>query len=284
MGILALHSKKVRKDLVGIAYYGMYALQHRGQEGAGYTICDSITNGEVRIKTVKNVGLVSDVFKIEDFQKYEGNILIAHTRYGSKNTISIRNCQPIGGESAMGYISLVHNGDLLNKEELKQELLNNGSLFQTGIDTEIILKFLSIYGKFGYKEAVLKTIEKLKGCFALGIIINDKLIAVRDPEGLRPLCLGRIVEDDMYVLASESCALDAIGAEFVRDIEAGEMVVIDDNGVESIKYKPSTKKASSFEYIYFARPDSSIDGQDVYQARLNMGREMWKATNRKIFV
>jgi len=225
MGILALHSKKVRKDLVGIAYYGMYALQHRGQEGAGYTICDSKTNNEVRIKTVKNIGLVSDVFKVEDFQKYTGNILIAHTRYGSKNTVSIRNCQPIGGESAMGYISLVHNGDLSNREELKQELLNNGSLFQTSIDTEIILKFLSINGKYGYKEAVLKTVEKLKGCFALGIIINDKLIGVRDPEGLRPLCLGRIPEDDMYVLASESCALDAIGAEFVRDIEAGKKVL-----------------------------------------------------------
>ena len=246
MGILALHSKKVRKDLVGIAYYGMYALQHRGQEGAGYTICDSITNGEVRIKTVKNVGLVSDVFKVEDFQKYIGNILIAHTRYGSKNTVSARNCQPIGGESAMGYISLVHNGDISNQVELKQELLKNGSLFQTAIDTEIILKLLSINGKYGYKEAVLKTVKKLKGCFALAIIINDKLIGVRDPEGLRPLCLGKIVKDDMYVLASESCALDAIGAEFIRDIEAGEMVVIDDNGVESIKYKPSTKKASSF--------------------------------------
>ena len=276
MGILALHSKKVRKDLVGIAYYGMYALQHRGQEGAGYTICDSITNGEVRIKTVKNVGLVSDVFKVEDFQRYTGNILIAHTRYGSKNTMSIRNCQPIGGESAMGYISLVHNGDLLNKDELKQELLANGSLFQTGIDTEIILKFLSIYGKYGYKEAVLRTIEKLKGCFALAMIINDKLIGVRDPEGLRPLCLGKIVEDDMYVLASESCALDAIGAEFVRDIEAGEMVVIDDNGVESIKYKPSTKKASSFEYIYFGRPDSVIDGISVYDFRHQTGRCLYE--------
>jgi len=254
MGILALHSKKVRKDLVGIAYYGMYALQHRGQEGAGYTICDSITNGEVRIKTVKNVGLVSDVFKVEDFQKYIGNILIAHTRYGSKNTVSARNCQPIGGESAMGYISLVHNGDLLNKVELKQELLANGSLFQTGIDTEIILKLLSIYGKYGYKGAVLKTVEKLRGCFTLAMIINDKLIGVRDPEGLRPLCLGKIVEDDMYVLASESCALDAIGAKFVRDIEAGEMVVIDDNGVESIKYKPSRKKASSGRCLYEQNP------------------------------
>ena len=272
MGILALHSKKVRKDLVGIAYYGMYALQHRGQEGAGYTICDSITNDEVRMKTIKNVGLVSDVFKVEDFQKYTGNILVAHTRYGSANTASIRNCQPIGGESAMGHITLTHNGDLANAKELREELMENGSLFRTSIDAEIILKLLSINGKYGYKDAVINTVKKLKGCFALALIINDKLIGVRDPEGLRPLCLGRIVEDDMYVLASESCALDAIGAEFVRDIQAGEMVVIDQSGIESIKYQPSTKKASSFEYIYFGRPDSVIDGISVYEFRHQSGK------------
>ena len=275
MGILALHSKKVRKDLVGIAYYGMYALQHRGQEGAGYTICDSITNDEVRMKTIKNVGLVSDVFKVEDFQKYTGNILVAHTRYGSANTASIRNCQPIGGESAMGHITLTHNGDLANAKELREELMENGSLFRTSIDAEIILKLLSINGKYGYKDAVINTVKKLKGCFALALIINDKLIGVRDPEGLRPLCLGRIVEDDMYVLASESCALDAIGAEFVRDIEAGEMVVIDQNGIESIKYQPSTKKASSFEYIYFGRPDSVIDGISVYEFRHQSGKYLY---------
>ena len=276
MGILALHSKKVRKDLVGIAYYGMYALQHRGQEGAGYTICDSITNDEVRMKTIKNVGLVSDVFKVEDFQKYTGNILVAHTRYGSANTASIRNCQPIGGESAMGHITLTHNGDLANAKELREELMENGSLFRTSIDAEIILKLLSINGKYGYKDAVIDTVKKLKGCFALALIINDKLIGVRDPEGLRPLCLGRIVEDDMYVLASESCALDAIGAEFVRDIEAGEMVVIDQNGIESIKYQPSTKKASSFEYIYFGRPDSVIDGISVYEFRHQSGKYLYE--------
>ena len=276
MGILALHSKKVRKDLVGIAYYGMYALQHRGQEGAGYTICDSITNDEVRMKTIKNVGLVSDVFKVEDFQKYTGNILVAHTRYGSANTASIRNCQPIGGESAMGHITLTHNGDLANAKELREELMENGSLFRTSIDAEIILKLLSINGKYGYKDAVINTVKKLKGCFALALIINDKLIGVRDPEGLRPLCLGRIVEDDMYVLASESCALDAIGAEFVRDIEAGEMVVIDQNGIESIKYQPSTKKASSFEYIYFGRPDSVIDGISVYEFRHQSGKYLYE--------
>ena len=276
MGILALHSKKVRKDLVGIAYYGMYALQHRGQEGAGYTICDSITNDEVRMKTIKNVGLVSDVFKVEDFQKYTGNILVAHTRYGSANTASIRNCQPIGGESAMGHITLTHNGDLANAKELREELMENGSLFRTSIDAEIILKLLSINGKYGYKDAVINTVKKLKGCFALALIINDTLIGVRDPEGLRPLCLGRIVEDDMYVLASESCALDAIGAEFVRDIEAGEMVVIDQNGIESIKYQPSTKKASSFEYIYFGRPDSVIDGISVYEFRHQSGKYLYE--------
>ncbi|RXZ69321.1 amidophosphoribosyltransferase [Fusobacterium necrophorum] len=275
MGILAVHSKKLRNDLVGIGYYGMYALQHRGQEGAGYTICDTITENKVRQKTIKDVGLVSDVFLAEDFQKFTGNILIAHTRYGSASTGSSRNCQPIGGESSMGMISLVHNGDLANKEDLKQELIENGMLFHTAIDTEIILKYLSIYGKYGYREAVLKTVERLKGCFALAMIINDKLIGVRDPEGLRPLCLGKI-QEDMYVLASESCALDAIGAEFVRDIKAGEMVIIDNQGVESIQYQESHKKASSFEYIYFARPDSVIDGMSVYEFRHTTGRYLYQ--------
>ena len=124
MGILAVHSKKVRNDLVGIGYYGMYALQHRGQEGAGYTICDTITDNIVRQKTIKNVGLVSDVFLAEDFQRFTGNILIAHTRYGSASTGSSRNCQPIGGESAMGMISLVHNGDLSNQEEFSVTVPN----------------------------------------------------------------------------------------------------------------------------------------------------------------
>lgn len=275
MGILAIHSKTLRNDLVGIGYYGMYALQHRGQEGAGYTICDTISNNEVRQKTIKNVGLVSDVFLAKDFQKYTGNILVAHTRYGSATTVSVRNCQPVEGESAMGLISLVHNGDLSNQKELKQELLESGSLFQTAIDTEIILKYLSNFGKYGDREAVLKTVAKLKGCFALAMIINDKLIGVRDPEGLRPLCLGKIGEE-MHVLASESCALDAIGAEFVRDIEAGEMVIIDNQGVESIKYQESTKKASSFEYIYFARPDSVIDGISVYEFRHATGKYLYE--------
>ena len=275
-GIFALYSKKLRSDLAGLAYYGMYALQHRGQESAGFSIIDTLTDNETRMKTVKGKGLVADVFSLKDLQSYVGNILIGHLKYATEGGASAHSYQPLRGESLMGKVSIVHNGNLINTEEVKKELLENGSIFQTKTDTEIILKLLGKNAKYGYKEAVLNTLKKIDGAFAIAVIIEDKLIGVRDPLGIRPLCLGE-TEDGVYALSSESCALDAINAKFIRDIEPGEIVIIDEKGVESIKYDIRDKKSySSFEYIYFARPDSVIDGINVYSSRHEAGKLLYK--------
>ncbi len=275
-GIFALYSKELRNDLVGLAYYGMYALQHRGQESAGFSIFDTISGDRQRQKTVKGGGLVSDVFTEEYLSGYDGNILIGHLKYATEGGASRHSYQPLRGESALGKVSIVHNGNLINGQELKQKLMENGSLFQTKTDTEIILKLIGKNAKYGYREGIIKTLKELEGAFAIAVILGDKLIGARDPLGIRPLCLGR-TEDGIYVLSSESCALDGIGAEFIRDIEPGEVVIIDEYGVESIVYDVREKKYySSFEYIYFARPDSIIDGLSVYHVRHESGRLLYE--------
>lgn len=275
-GIFALYSKELRTDLVGLAYYGMYALQHRGQESAGFSIADTISENEMKLKTVKGKGLVADVFSLDDLQSYTGNILIGHLKYATEGGASSHSYQPLRGESIMGKVSIVHNGNLVNMKEVKEELMENGSLFQTKTDTEIILKLLGKNAKYGYRQSVLNTLKKLDGAFAIGIIAENKLIGVRDPLGIRPLCLGKR-NDGVHVLASESCALDAINAKFIRDIEPGEIVIIDENGIESIKYDIREKKSySSFEYIYFARPDSVIDGISVYASRHEAGKLLYE--------
>ena len=275
-GIFALYSKKLRSDLAGLAYYGMYALQHRGQESAGFSIIDTSSNNETRMKTVKGKGLVADVFSLEDLQSYVGNILVGHLKYATEGGASAHGYQPLRGESLMGKVSIVHNGNLVNTEKVKKELMENGSIFQTKTDTQIILKLLGKNAKYGYKEAMLNTLKKIDGAFAIAVIVEDKLIGVRDPLGIRPLCLGE-TEDGVYALSSESCALDAINAKFIRDIEPGEIVIIDEKGVESIKYDIRDKKSySSFEYIYFARPDSVIDGINVYSSRHEAGKLLYE--------
>ena len=275
-GIFALYSKELRNDLVGLAYYGMYALQHRGQESAGFSIFDTISGDRQRQKTIKGGGLVSDVFTEEYLKGYDGNILIGHLKYATEGGASRHSYQPLRGESALGKLSIVHNGNLINGQELKQKLMENGSLFQTKTDTEIILKLIGKNAKYGCREGMLKTLKELEGAFAIAVILGNKLIGARDPLGIRPLCLGR-TEDGIYVLSSESCALDGIGAEFIRDIEPGEVVIIDEDGVESIVYDTREKKYySSFEYIYFARPDSIIDGLSVYHVRHESGRLLYE--------
>ena len=275
-GIFALYSKELRNDLVGLAYYGMYALQHRGQESAGFSIFDTISEDRQRQKTVKGDGLVSDVFTEEYLRGYDGNILVGHLKYATEGGASRHSYQPLRGESALGKVSIVHNGNLVNGHELKDKLMENGSLFQTKTDTEIILKLIGKNSKYGYREGILKTLKELEGAFAIAAILGNKLIGARDPLGIRPLCLGR-TEDGIYILSSESCALDGIGTEFIRDIEPGEVIIIDENGVESIIYDVREKKYySSFEYIYFARPDSIIDGLSVYHVRHESGRLLYE--------
>lgn len=277
-GIFSLYAKNTRDDLVSIAYYGLYALQHRGQESAGLTVCDALTPSEegIRHKTIKGKGLVSDVFSVEDLKNYVGNILVGHVKYGNEGETSKRSYQPLRGDSLLGKISLVHNGNLSNSDEVFQNLLERGAMIQTDTDAELILQLIGLNAKYGYKDAILKTIEQLKGAFAFCVIVEDKLVAVRDPFGTRPLCLGKF-KDGMYILASESCAIDSVGAEFIRDIEPGEMLILDQNGMESIHYQKQEERFySSFEYIYFARPDSVIDGLSVYNVRHACGRYLYE--------
>ena len=282
-GVIAFHSNKIRENLTSLAYIGMQALQHRGQECAGMTICDSITENKIRHKTLKDMGLVSEVFSINELLKYKGNILIGHVRYATTGIVTVDNAQPFSGDSGMGNISLAHNGNLIKIEKLKEKLMKDGITFHATSDTEVILKLLGRNAKYGMREALLKTLDVIEGAFALVIIINDKLIGIRDPRGIRPLCMGQR-KDGTYVLASETVALDTVNAKYIRDIDAGEMIIIDENGIESIKYlellennrKNEGKASCAFEYVYFARPDSIIDGIDVYQVRHDAGRYLYE--------
>lgn len=275
-GVFAMYSPVLRSDLAPLTYYGLYALQHRGQESAGMTLCDSFGENRVRHKTIKGMGLVSEVFSVEDLRSYTNNIVIGHVRYSTTGSSNIQNCQPLGGESMMGKISIAHNGNLVNIQKLKEELLEEGSLFQSTSDTELILKLLGKNSKYGLEESIRRMLSRITGSFALVMIINNKLVGIRDAQGIRPLCLGK-KDDGTFVLSSETCALDTIGAEFVRDIEPGEFVIIDENGVGSYRFNTSAIKAPcSFEYIYFARPDSVIDGIDVHSVRYEAGKCLYR--------
>ncbi len=275
-GIFAMYSPKLRSDLAALTYYGLYSLQHRGQESAGMTMCDTFSESRIRHKTIKNMGLVSEVFSVDDLRNYTSNIIIGHVRYSTTGSSNIQNCQPLGGESMMGKISIAHNGNLVNIQRLKNQLYVEGSLFQSTSDTELILKLIAKNAKYGIKEAVTNMLSKITGSFALVMIINDKLVAVRDAQGIRPLCLGK-KDNDTYVFASETCALDTIGATFIRDVEPGEVIIISSEGLESFKFSTNTVKAPcSFEYIYFARPDSVIDGIDVHTVRYEAGKCLYE--------
>jgi amidophosphoribosyltransferase len=192
-------------------------------------------------------------------------------RYSTTGESYVANAQPLVVKYKGGSIALAHNGNLINAASLRDELEDKGSIFQTSIDSEVIANLIARNYRLGFKEAIIHSVQRIKGAYALTIICENKLIGVRDPNGLRPLCVGKL--GDGYVLASESCALDVTGAEFIRDIEPGEMVVIDEKGIESIKFNDNTRKAlCSFEFVYFARPDSNLDGKSVYNSRRNAGR------------
>ncbi len=268
-GVIGINSFS-GQDVSKLAYLGLYALQHRGQESAGIA---SNYNGEIILR--KSMGLVEDALSEEDLNALKGPVAIGHVRYTNNADLDVINAQPLVGKTKYGQISIAHNGALVNGNSLKELLVDSGVLFQTNIDSEVILNLVVRNAAKGVEKGLKTALNLIKGAYALTLAKDDMLIGIRDPYGIRPLILGKT--DDNYILASESCALDAIGATIERDIEAGEMVIIRGQEIESIKYSEKTENnLCSFEYIYFARPDSVIDGLAVHTARVNLGKMLYE--------
>ncbi len=267
-GVFGILSSGTKTDPAEAAYYGLFALQHRGQESAGIAVSKKGV-----IDYHKDMGLVAEVFK-NGLDKLSGaQSAIGHVRYSTTGDSHLANAQPLVINSRKGSLALVHNGNLINAKQLRDELESQGAIFQTTIDTEIIASLIAKNSDDGIIDAVKKTMETIKGSYALVIMTPDKIIGVRDPKGIRPIALGKI--GGSYVLASESCAFDTIGAEFIRDLRPGEIVEIDKKGLRSHQGPRADETALCiFEYVYFARPDSDIDGISVHRAREMAGAQL----------
>jgi amidophosphoribosyltransferase len=253
-----------------LTYYGLFALQHRGQESAGIVTCDDGQFHEHR-----GMGLVSQVFLPGTLDRLVGSNAIGHTRYSTTGSSHIRNAQPLTGNCRLGQIAIAHNGNLTNAARVRDELEEQGQMFQTSVDSEIILNLLAQPCiRPGRDNNLIETVRRIEGAYSLAILTERELIGVRDPHGFRPLSIGKL--DGAYVLSSETCAFDLIHADFVRDVEPGEIVIIDQNGLRSIKAFPDHKERAFciFEYVYFARPDSTIANRNVYKVRVEMGRQL----------
>ena len=251
-----------------LTYYGLFALQHRGQESAGIVTSEG---PNCLFRRHVAMGLVSQVFSPSDLEGLTGTRAIGHVRYSTTGSSNIKNAQPLMGESGRGQIAIGHNGNLINAALLREELEQKGSIFQTTVDSEIILHLLA---QPNTPSGVLAALRKVQGAFTLVVMTDRQIIGVRDPFGFRPLVLGRL--DGAYILSSETCAFDLIHAEFIREIEPGEVVIIDENGVRSERpFAEEKKKAFCiFEYVYFARPDSIMTNINVAKVRTSMGREL----------
>lgn len=262
-------------DCARTTYYGLYALQHRGQESCGIAVSDT-SGPKGKVLSSKDMGLVNEAFTPEIMEKLKGDIGVGHVRYSTAGSSTRENAQPLVLNYVKGTLALAHNGNLINAPELRKELEYTGAIFQTTIDSEVIAYFIARerLNSKTVEEAVGRAMKKIKGAYSLIIMSPRKLIGARDPFGFRPLCIGK--RDNSYVLASETCALDTIGATFVRDVEPGEIVTISpEKGIESDKSMCIPKEQHArcvFEYIYFARPDSFVDGMSVYNSRILAGR------------
>ena len=271
-GVIGVY--RTEKNAARHAYYGLFALQHRGQECAGIAVNQG---GDIEVK--KGMGLVADVFNEQALNELQGNIAIGHVRYSTAGDKDVRNAQPLVAKYKKGDIGLAHNGNLVNADNIREILEDSGVIFHSTTDSESILNLIARYSSKGIENGIKNTMSLLKGAYALVLTTDNSLIGIRDPHGLRPLCIGKI--SDGYVLASESCALDVVDAEFIRDVEPGEIVIINEDGIRSIE--PSSmcqKHLCVFEHIYFARPDSILDGDNVYDFRVHTGRLL--ARQRKI--
>ena len=261
-------------EAANMAYLGLYSLQHRGQESAGIVASD----GE-RVHSEVGMGLVADVFTEERISRLRGRIAIGHNRYSTAGQSDIKNAQPFLVNYAKGTLALGHNGNLVNSSALREELEATGSIFRSTTDSEVILHLIARSAEKTTEGAIIEAVQRLEGAYTLAMMTEDALIGVRDPLGFRPLVLGRLPSDlpgvDAWVLASETCALDLIDAEYVREVEPGEMVVIDGNGPRSVACAASGRRRQCvFEFIYFARPDSLIFGKNAYSVRRKLGARL----------
>ena len=261
-GIFAVYN---HEEAAKMAYFGLYALQHRGQESAGIVVSDGR-----HVLEYKAMGLVPDIFDEQIIDRLKGNIALGHVRYSTTGSSLIVNAQPFRIQYAGKTLAIAHNGNLVNARRIRTELENNGSIFQTTMDSEIVLHLTAKAMKKGLEQAMLQTMSQVRGAYSMVIMTEDALIAVRDPNGFRPLCLGRL--NSGYIVASETCALDLVEAEYIREVEPGEILIINKNGLRSIHTEIKSRKAQCiFELIYFARPDSIIFSQNVYLFRKKQG-------------
>lgn len=271
MGVYDFDGNDVASDI----YYGLFALQHRGQESCGIAVSD--TKGpKRRVDSIKDMGLVNEVFDYENLSGLHGDLGVGHVRYSTAGASTRENAQPLVLNYVKGTLGMAHNGNLINADELRRELEFTGAIFQTTIDSEVIAYHIARerLNSASVEEAVVRAAKKIKGAYALVVMSPRKLIGARDPFGFKPLCIGR--RGNAYLLASETCALETIGAEFVRDVQPGEVVTISpEEGIQSDTSLCLPKEQEArciFEYIYFARPDSHIDGVSVYNSRINAGK------------
>ena len=266
-GLFGIHD---HPDASKLTYFGLYALQHRGQESAGIAVCQDKT-----IVGHKGMGLVPEVFEMSHLEQLQGMSAVGHVRYSTTGSSILGNAQPFFVRHQHRSYALAHNGNLVNAHTLKDDLERSGSIFQTTMDSEVFLHLFVKNLKHGFEGALVETVKRLKGAFSFVLLTSEgEVIGIKDPNGFRPLCLGRL--NGSYVLASETCALDLVEAEFVRELDPGEIAIIGKNGVKSIQTQPAGTKRTFciFEFIYFARPDSTIFGKNVYLTRKAHGRRL----------
>jgi amidophosphoribosyltransferase len=253
-----------------LTYLGLHALQHRGQESAGIVVSDGET-----LRAHREMGLVADIFTAPVIERLPGQSAIGHVRYSTAGVSMLKNAQPLTVEYSGGQMAVAHNGNLVNAQELRKALEADGAIFQSDSDTEVIIHLIARSKQPTFEQKVVEALSRVKGAYSLLFLTETKLVAVRDPFGIRPLVLGRLKTG--YVLASETTALDLIEAEFIREIEAGEMVVIENGGLRTLQPFPPTRLGRCiFEHVYFAKPDSQLFGTSVYEARKELGRQLAK--------
>ena len=272
-GIFAVYG---HEDAAKLAYFGLYALQHRGQESAGIVASDG-----KQVVEHKAMGLVPEIFNEEGLNRLKGHMALGHVRYSTTGSSLLANAQPFRIHYSGSSLAIAHNGNLVNARQIRSQLEESGSIFQTSMDTEVVLHLTARCFKKGLEQAMIETMAQVKGAYSMVIMTEDAIIAARDPNGFRPLCLGRLGSG--YVLASETCAFDLVEAEYIRDIAPGEILIINQNGLKSIPSGIESRISQCiFELIYFARPDSSVFGQNVYVFRKKQGELLAKAFPVKV--